>query len=174
MVSRGPRGGIDIIARMMRYAARSAAFSAALALMCGCAAPRPRVEAPPPPPSALDKALVRTARSYLPEEDGGHPAPVDCSDFVGRVFRAHGIKLPRTSAAMAETGAPVESSRALRMADLLFFSGSAGGRRVGHVAIYVGNGIFIHQANPGEGVRMESLYSDYYRRRYLGARRIAP
>jgi len=45
---------------------------------------------------------------------------------------------------------------------------------VGHVAIYVGNGIFIHQANPGEGVRMESLYSDYYRRHYLSARRIVP
>ncbi len=71
-------------------------------------------------------------------------------------------------------GAPVESSRSLRMADLLFFSGSSGGHRVGHVAIYVGNGIFIHQANPGEGVRMESLYSDYYRRRYLRARRVLP
>jgi cell wall-associated NlpC family hydrolase len=55
---------------------------------------------------------------------------------------------------------------------LLFFSGAGGGFHVGHVAIYVNNGIFIHQANPGEGVRMESLYSDYYRKRYLKARRI--
>jgi cell wall-associated NlpC family hydrolase len=58
------------------------------------------------------------------------------------------------------------------MADLLFFSGAGGGSRVGHVAIYINNGIFIHQANPGEGVRMESLYSDYWRKRYLKARRM--
>jgi cell wall-associated NlpC family hydrolase len=73
---------------------------------------------------------------------------------------------------MARRGVPVGSADELRMGDLLFFAGSAGGRRVGHVAIYVGNGIFIHQASPGEGVRMESLYSDYYRRRYLKARRV--
>jgi cell wall-associated NlpC family hydrolase len=50
--------------------------------------------------------------------------------------------------------------------------GQDGGRKVGHVGIYVNNGIFIHQANPGEGVRMESLFSDYYRKRYLRARRV--
>jgi cell wall-associated NlpC family hydrolase len=58
------------------------------------------------------------------------------------------------------------------MADLLFFSGAKGGRKVGHVAIYVNNGIFIHQANPGEGVRQESLYSDYWRKRFLTGRRL--
>ncbi|NNN06300.1 MAG: C40 family peptidase [Elusimicrobia bacterium] len=136
-----------------------------------CAAPRRR-RVPAPPPSPLAKAIILTARSYLPEEDAHHAPPVDCSDFVDRVFRAHGVPLPRTSRAMARVGRPVASADDLRMGDLLFFSGSRGGRRVGHVAIYVGNGIFIHQANPGEGVRMESLYSDYYRRRYLKARRV--
>ncbi len=149
---------------------RLAAVLTAVFVLGACAAPRPRRV--PPPPSPLAKAVIRTARSYLPEEDARRAPPVDCSDFVGRVFRAHGVSLPRTSRAMARAGRPVASADDLRMGDLLFFSGSRGGRRVGHVAIYVGNGIFIHQANPGEGVRMESLYSDYYRRRYLKARRV--
>ena len=126
--------------------------------LAGCATTSRRK--PPPPPSPLAKAVIRTARRYLPEEDARLSAPKDCSDFVGRVFRAHGVHLPRTSEEMARRGGGVASTRDLRMADLVFFSGSNGGRHVGHVAIYVHNGVFIHQANPGEGVRMESLYSD--------------
>ena len=137
----------------------------------GCGGPKARREAPPPP-SALCKAVIRTAKSYLPEEDTQHALPKDCSDFVGKVFAAHKVALPRTSEAMSIEGEEVGSTRDLRMGDLVFFSGAKGGRRIGHVAIYVNNGIFIHQANPGEGVRQESLYSDYWRKHYLRARRI--
>lgn len=137
----------------------------------GCAGGKARrVSAPAASP--LAKALIRTARSYLPEEDSKHPVPKDCSDFVGKVFLAHEVALPRSSEAMAIEGEEVGSSRDLRMADLVFFSGAKGGRKIGHVAIYVNNGIFIHQANSGEGVRQESLYSDYWRKRYLKGRRI--
>lgn len=155
---------------MTRLAPRALPLLAALAALAACrAAP---VRHAHPPATALGKALIRTARSYLPEEEKGRPTPKDCSDFVDRVFREHGVRLPRTSEAMSELGEPVASSADLRMGDLLFFSGAKGGRKVGHVAIYVNNGVFIHQANPGEGVRMESLYSDYYRKRYLRARRV--
>ena len=159
-----------MIAAMRPLRAALALCAAALAL-AACAAPRPR-RVPPPPPSPLAKAIIRAARRYLPEESAGLSTPRDCSDFVRRVFRARGVRLPRTAAEMSRLGRPVDSTRDLRMADLLFFSGRSGGRRVGHVAIYVNNGIFIHEANPGEGVRLESLYSDYYRRRYLEARRV--
>ena len=152
------------------FAAVSAAILA-LGLAAGCGS-APTRRAPPPPPSPLAKALIRTARGWLPEEDPKRAPPLDCSDFVGKVFRAHGVSLPRTSYEMSRRGTAVTSSRDLRMGDLLFFSGSRGGRRVGHVAIYDNNGIFIHQANPGEGVRLESLYSDYWRAHYLKARRV--
>lgn len=152
---------------------RAAALALAAAL-AGCAGGARRGRRPEPPPSALAKAVVRTARSYLPEEEMGRPAPRDCSDFVGRVFAEHGIRLPRTAGAMARLGEPVAASSDLRMADLLFFAGRRGGRRVGHVGLYIHNGIFIHQSDAGEGVRLESLYSDYYRRRYLAARRVIP
>ena len=91
---------------------------------------------------------------------------------VDRGVLEHEVPLPRNSEAMAIEGEEVSSSKSLRMADLVFFSGAKGGRKIGHVAIYVNNGIFIHQANPGEGVRMESIDIDYYRKRYKLARRI--
>lgn len=144
---------------------------AALLAAAGCGGGKARRTAPPPP-SPLAKALIRTAKSYLPEEDSKHPLPKDCSDYVRKVFSAHEVALPRSSEAMAIEGEEVDSSGDLRMADLLFFSGAKGGRRIGHVAIYVNNGIFIHQANPGEGVRQESLYSDYWRKRFLKGRRV--
>ena len=152
----------------MRLAGIAAAALGLLLAGCGSASKRKA----PPPPSPLAKALIRTARGWLPEEDPKRTPPVDCSDFVGKVFKAHGLSLPRTSYDMSRRGTLVPSSRDLRMGDLLFFSGSKGGKRVGHVAIYDNNGIFIHQANPGEGVRLESLYSDYWRAHYLKARRV--
>lgn len=153
-----------------RSATRAVLVGAALAWSAGCATLS--VRRPPPPPSPLAKAVLRTAREFLPEEEKHRPTPVDCSDFVEKVFRERGVSLPRTSAEMSHRGKPVSSTKDLRMGDLLFFSGSGGGRKVGHVAIYDNNGVFIHQADPGEGVRLESLYSDYWRKHYLKARRV--
>lgn len=145
---------------------------AAALLASGCGGGKERRHGPPPP-SPLCKAIIRTAKTWLPEEEKERPLPKDCSDYVGKVYSENKIRLPRTSEAMAIEGEEVSSTHELRMADLVFFSGKAGGRKIGHVAIYVNNGIFIHQANPGEGVRQESLYSDYWRKRFLRARRIA-
>ncbi len=152
---------------------KTALFAAVLAFaLSGCGGGGKERRKAPPPASPLAKAVIRTAKSWLPEEEKQRPAPKDCSDYVGKVFAEHKVKLPRSSKQMAAEGEAVESSRELRMADLVFFAGSKGGRQVDHVAIYVNNGVFIHQANPGEGVRMESMHSDYWRKRYLKARRV--
>ena len=143
----------------------------ALFFASGCGGGKAR-RAGPPPATPECKAVVRTAKTWLPEEEKDRPLPKDCSDFVGKVFAENKVKLPRTSEAMSIEGEEVGSTRELRMADLVFFSGKNGGRRIGHVGIYIYNGIFIHQANPGEGVRQESLHSDYWRKRFLRARRI--
>ena len=135
----------------------------------GCGGHRPRARRPTPEKA---KAVARTARSYLPEENGGRAVPADCSDFVGKVFAENGIRLPRKSQDMAAVGSRINSSKLLEMGDLVFFSGERRSKRVGHVGIYINNGIFIHLTKPEDGVRMESLYSDYYRKRYLTARRL--
>src|SRR4051812_19570989 len=121
--------------RSSRFPPAAVLLASALAA-AGCGTGARRRE-PPPPPSPMQKALIRTAKSYLPEEDGHRATPNDCSDFVGKVFAAHKLSLPRSSEAMSREGEPVGSSRDLRMADLVFFAGSNGGKRVGHVGIYV-------------------------------------
>ncbi len=140
-----------------------------LLAMGGCAGRRPRKAAAVP---AKAKAIVRTAKTYLPEENFKGKSPKDCSDFVDKVFAANGMSLPRTAISMSILGTRLKSSKELRMGDLVFFSGEKVSRIVGHVGIYVNNGIFIHLSQPEIGVRMESLYSDYYRKRYLTARRL--
>lgn len=139
--------------------------------LAGCSAGRPARLAPQAvPPRAL--AVIKTAKSYLPEEERRPPEPRDCSDFVRRVFAANGMPLSGAAADLARVGEKIGSSRDLRMGDLVFFSGEKVSRLVGHVGIYVNNGIFIHLADPKQGVTMESLYSDYYRKRYLLSRRL--
>jgi len=142
-----------------------------LLVFSGCATPqRRRADDARVPEKA--KAVVRTARAYLPEENPKAKPPADCSDFIRKVFARNGIWLPRTAAQMSRLGKPVGSARDLRMGDLLFFSGEEVSSRVGHVALYVSQGIFIHVARPELGARLESLYTDYYRKRYITARRL--
>ena len=157
-----------------------AAAAAAALWAAGCApAPVRRDEGRRARPSAaqappLAKAVVRTAKSYLPDEESGRAQPEDCSDFTQKVFAENGVKLARGAADQSLQGARIASSRDLRMGDLVFFSGSKINRIVGHVGIYVNNGIFIHFPNKDTGVTMESMFSDNYRKRYLSARRIIP
>lgn len=138
--------------------------------LMACAAPAKR-RAPLKPVSPAAKAVLRTARSYLREEDTKRKTPKDCSDYVRKVFSEHGVELPRTSEEMSVAGSRVATSKDLAMGDLVFFSGEKVSRIVGHVGIYVGNGIFIHLPST-KAVTMESLHSDYYRKRYLSARRV--
>jgi cell wall-associated NlpC family hydrolase len=67
--------------------------------------------------------------------------------------------------------------REIRPGDLVFFTGrNARSKKVGHVGIVVdsgknGNFIFIH-ASTSKGVTVTSSTEDYYRERYLSARRV--
>ena len=57
----------------------------------------------------------------------------------------------------------------LAVGDLVFFGS---GSYASHVGMYIGNGNFVHAANPSSGVRISSLNETYYNNRYIGARRI--
>lgn len=56
--------------------------------------------------------------------------------------------------------------------DLIYFAGTYG-TGISHAGIYIGDGQMIHAANPGTGVIISSLYSDYYTNHYYGAIRVA-
>lgn len=146
---------------------------AAVAALCACAAAPRHNRSSDLSVTPFTKAVVRTARAYLPGKEKARRAPKDCSDFVRKVFIENGINLPRTSLQMSVAGQRIKSSWNLRPGDLVFFSGERVSRVVGHVGIYVGGGMFIHRPRRGSVV-LDSLHSGYYRVRYLTARRVGP
>jgi hypothetical protein len=116
--------------------------------------------------------IVSTAESFLgvPYRWGGKSRRgFDCSGLSLTVYNINGLRLPRTSRAQYKSGTPVQRYN-LAKGDLVFFA-TSGGRRVSHVGIYIGNGMFIHAPSKGKRVRKESLSKSYYANHYVGARR---
>ncbi|GEM_PF-3313411 len=94
---------------------------------------------------------------------------VDCSGFVSNIFKnALAIRLPRTSREQYTVGDSVDKTE-LKLGDLLFFANTK--KRINHVAIYLGNGEFVHSARK-KGVTLSSLAESYYSKRFAGAKRI--
>lgn len=99
----------------------------------------------------------------------------DCSGYTSWIFEGHGTKLPRVSRDQFHLAGKRGNIRIwkrtkLRAGDLVFFS--TGGRRIGHVGMYVGKGRFITSTS-SSGIRVESVYDPYYwGRRYVGATRL--
>ena len=111
------------------------------------------------PASGAARRVVPSAERYIgvPYRYGGSTpeSGFDCSGFVQYVYGQQGVDLPRTSRQMAGVGLPVEpSTRSLVVGDLMLF---AQGGRISHVAIYAGNGRFIHSSSSGNGVRYDDL-----------------
>lgn len=117
----------------------------------------------------LNQAL--TYRGVRYRWGGTSRSGVDCSGFTTVVFRAQGIKLPRTALEQSRIGSPVATSD-LQAGDLVFFRTSRS-YRVNHVGIYVGDRKFIHAATGGGHVMISNLDEKYYRRCYATARRVA-
>ena len=94
---------------------------------------------------------------------------VDCSGFISRIYAdAAGMALPRLTTEQYEVGEEVDRDE-LRFGDLVFFNTT--GRSPSHVGIYLENDLFAH-ASSSEGVTLSSLRSAYYKKRYIGARRV--
>lgn len=98
---------------------------------------------------------------------------VDCSGFVGHVFKqAAGVLLPRDSRAMSEAAQPLAQNE-LRPGDLVFFNTL--NRAFSHVGIYLGDDRFVHASSSRTGSVMVSNLNDrYWRERFDGARRVVP
>lgn len=104
---------------------------------------------------------------------GDSPADgFDCSGLVDYVYRrAVNLDLPRTSRAMAQLNAPrITRINRLASGDLLFFR--TDGRRIGHVAIYVGNGRFVHAPNSRSPVQLGYITNPYWNQHFAFARRV--
>ncbi len=97
----------------------------------------------------------------------------DCSGFVKYVCQNFMVDLPRCSSEQANWGktvtAQMDFSKMLP-GDLLFFQ--RGGRGVGHVGIYMGNGKMIHASSPRSGIIVTELNQPYYLNTFVVAKRV--
>jgi len=96
---------------------------------------------------------------------------IDCSGLTAEVYgSAVNLKLPRSTREQYDAGAEVERD-SLQFGDLVFFNTT--GRSPSHVGIYIEDDLFAH-ASVSYGVTISSLGSTYYRKRYVGAKRVVP
>ncbi len=150
---------------------------------------------PPPRESPLDKSKLTlnidklkefnislTSREKIlfeaikfldtPYKYGGNSQKgIDCSAFTLQVYQnALSVDLPRSAREQYAVGKKIFSEEELQFGDLVFFNT----RRAsfpGHVGIYLGENQFVH-ASRSLGVTVSSLENAYYKKRYVGARRM--
>lgn len=104
--------------------------------------------------SKKGKDIVRYARRFIgnPYVYGGTSLTngADCSGFVMKVYAHFGIRLNRTAAAQSTQGKKVSSINNAQAGDLFFYRDKSG--RIGHVAMYEGNGRIVHASNSRVGI----------------------
>lgn len=113
--------------------------------------------------------LVKEAMKYIgtPYVWGGtSPLGFDCSGFTSYVYKnVLGITLPRVSYQQGQGGQAV-SPDAMKPGDLVFWDNSSRNNGADHVGIYIGGGKFVSAPEPGQSVKVSSLYGNYWARRY--------
>ncbi len=109
------------------------------------------------------KAQVGDAYRY----GGSGPRAFDCSGLTMAAWRQAGVKLPHRAKSQFARGKKV-SRAALRPGDLVFFYSSKS-----HVGVYIGGGRMVHAANPRRDVAIDKINTGYWKKKFVGARRIA-
>ncbi|MBN2870616.1 MAG: C40 family peptidase [Campylobacterales bacterium] len=122
--------------------------------------------------NAKDKVLSK-AKEFLGTPYGfgsKNGERTDCSGFTQQVFGQFGLSLPRSAAEQARLGENVDLDN-LEVGDLLFFRTYKSDPS--HVAIYAGNGQIIHASSTAKKVQYDSIDKDYYKQRFLYAKRLS-
>lgn len=123
-----------------------------------------------------EKELKEEAKKFFGvryRRGGSTHKGMDCSGFVRVVYRnVFGLDLPHNASGLYPLpifeSAPLHS---LRTGDLVFFR-SGQKKRITHVGIYLSGGDFIHAARTS-GVTVSSLDVAYWKKRLVGAKRLA-
>ena len=117
--------------------------------------------------------IISIAKRFLgaPYKFGGNSLirGLDCSAFVNKVYSFFNVDLPRTAREMYKIGRKVTKGE-LEAGDLVFFRTYAS--YPSHVGIYIGDSEFIHASSAAKRVRIDNMNQSYYRKRYIGAKRI--
>ncbi len=128
----------------------------------------------------LQSDLVEYAKKYIGcryVHGGKGPKVFDCSGYTSYIYRNFGYNISPGSRMQGTQGTRVDISD-VQVGDLMFFSGRAGGRTVGHVGMVVdvdeatGKLKFIH-ASCKKGVTVQSFPDGaYYSKHFLHVQRV--
>ena len=116
--------------------------------------------------AAAGQALKMVGKPY--KYGGSSPSGFDCSGLVLYSYKQAGVALPHNTDKQRSSSRLIKVSE-LRRGDLLFFNQE--GKRYGHVAIYAGNGKFVHAPSSGKSVRTDRLDNPYWKKHLSEARR---
>lgn len=117
-------------------------------------------------------ALYEAVNSWLgvPYKYGGiDRSGIDCSAFVGRIFKdVYGKTLSRTANDMLRDVELIGRNQ-LREGDILFFTNSKG--KVSHVGIYLKDNLFAHSSTSA-GVCVSSVDDNYWSKHFYKGGRV--
>jgi murein DD-endopeptidase len=116
--------------------------------------------------AAAGQALKMVGKPY--KYGGSSPSGFDCSGLVLYSYKQAGVALPHNTDKQRSSSRLIKVSE-LRRGDLLFFHQE--GKKYGHVAIYAGNGRFVHAPSSGKSVRTDRLDNPYWKKHLSEARR---
>ena len=120
-----------------------------------------------------EKVLMEIIK-YLntPYKYGGNSKDgIDCSAFTQTIYRnTLSFNLERSARLQYKQGIEISDTEDLKFGDLVFFD-TRRKVRPGHVGIYIGEDLFAH-ASSKKGVTISSLNHSYYKKRYMGGRRM--
>lgn len=148
------------------------AICAVVAVATALSAPPATAEERTPAGSTTDIVVQALSLLGTPYRSGGASPDkgFDCSGLVRYVYSAALDRdLPRRAEEMVAVGRPV-SRVELQPGDLVFFNTLR--RAFSHVAIYIGDGRFVHAPAQRGRVRIEGLDDRYWAARFDGARRL--
>ena len=115
--------------------------------------------------------FVKVATGFLgaPYRLGGSSLKgIDCSAFVRKIYSIFDIELPRNARAQSQIGVSVDREELVE-GDLVFFHTR---RSLGHVGIYIGNNEFVHASSTKRVIRIDSMDTPYFQKRFQRAVRI--
>lgn len=111
---------------------------------------------------AVDFALAQVGKPYVFGAAG--PSSYDCSGLTMAAWAQAGVHLPHSAADQYNYGTHVPEW-ALEPGDLLFFY-----QPIGHVTMYIGDGLMVSAPTEGENVQVVPL--SYFQSDYVGATRL--
>ena len=117
----------------------------------------------PKPSSSAIAAVIAYAKAQLGKPylwAAAGPSRFDCSGLTMMAWRQGGISLPHFSGAQYDAGTPISIADA-KPGDLYFWSYNGRPSGIHHVALALGNGVFIEAPHTGADVRYNTI-SNFY------------